>query len=125
LEAVLLVSHTLYLNPTVSDAKPLGRSLVILDRSLSTLLGRPCVLQDEESVLLSHQLLDTEPRSFDTDLPLICDDEDLDESGLKSPLHPDLPTQMSGFVCMIKLSQIIAFALRTVVSRRLGHVSPN
>lgn len=56
-------------------------------------------------------------RSFDTDLPLICDDEDLGEFGLKSPLQPDRPTEISSFVCMIKLSQILAFALRTVVSR--------
>jgi len=99
---------------------------VILDRSLSTLLGRPCVLQDEESVFISHQLLDAEPRSFDTDFPLICNDEDLDESGPKSPLQPNRPTQMSSFACMIKLSHIIAFALRTVVSRQRGrHVSPD
>jgi len=102
-----------------------GRSLVILDRSISTLLGRPCVLQDEESVFLSHQLLDAELRSFDAELPLVCDDDDLEESGPKSPLQSDRPTQMSSFVCMIKLSQITAFALRTVVSRRSGHVSPH
>ncbi|KAF9643134.1 hypothetical protein BDM02DRAFT_3192157 [Thelephora ganbajun] len=87
-------------------------SLVILDRSLSTLLGRPCILQDED---------------FDTDLPLICDDKDLDESSLKSPSQADRPTQMCGFVRMIKLSQILAFALRTVYSTKrsralLGYV---
>ena len=40
------------LNTMLTNARVLGRSLVILDRLLSTLLGRPCVLQDEESVPL-------------------------------------------------------------------------
>lgn len=61
--------------------------------------------------------------SFDTDLPLIYDDEELDEFDLKSPSELERPTQMSSFVCTIKLSQILAFALRTVVSRPSSHVS--
>ena len=52
--------------------------------------------------------------SFDTDLPLLCNDEDLGQSGLKSP--PQFPTQMCSFVAVIKLSHILAFALRTLVS---------
>ena len=63
-------------------------------------------------------------RSFDTDLPLIYDDEDLDEFDLKSPSQSDRPTQMSSFVCTIKLSQILAFALRTVVSHQSGRALP-
>ena len=51
--------------------------------------------------------------SFDTDLPLLCNDEDLGESGLKSP--PQAPSHMCGFVAVIKLTQILAFALRTLV----------
>lgn len=92
---------------------------MILDRSLSTILGRPCNLQSEESVTPSfanYRTLST--CSFDADLPLICSDEDLDESGLELPLQQGRPTRVSSFVCMIKLSQILAFTLRTVVSRR-------
>ena len=39
------------LKPYGPVAKILGRTLIILSRSLSTLLGRPCALQDEESVV--------------------------------------------------------------------------
>ena len=52
--------------------------------------------------------------SFDADLPLICDDEDLDDSGGDTPeVNP--PARMSCFVAAIKLNQILAFALRTIV----------
>lgn len=95
------------------------RTLVILDRSLSTLLGRPCALQGEESVTYCFTNLGSlSICSFDADLPLIRNDEELDESGLGPPLQQGPPTQISSFVCMIKLSQILAFTLRTVVSRR-------
>ncbi|KAF9778873.1 fungal-specific transcription factor domain-containing protein [Thelephora terrestris] len=82
-------------------------TLIVLSRSLSTLLGRPCALQDED---------------FDADLPLIYDDEDLDGSGLKRPPQQDRPAQMSSFVWMIKLSQILAFTLRTVYSTKRSKV---
>ena len=102
----------------ISNTRILNRSLVVLDRALSTLLGRPCILQDEESALHPHYATRKLTfRSFDADLPLTCDDEEL-ECDLKLPLQPDRPTQMSSFVCTIRLSQILAFALRTVVSRR-------
>ena len=54
------------------------------------------------------------PISFDADLPLPCDDKDLGELGLESPAQS--PTQMCGFIAAIKLNQILAFALRTLVS---------
>lgn len=101
-----------------------SRTLVILDRSLSTLLGRSCALQGEESVIQSftkYRVLSI--RSFDADLPLICDDEDLDGSGLELPFQQGRPTQISNFFCMIKLSQILAFTLRTVVSHRRRRIS--
>ena len=66
------------------------------------------------TLLLTTRKLSTD--SFDAEFPLVCNDEDLDESGLKRPLQQDRPANMSGFVCMIKLSQILAFTLRTVVS---------
>lgn len=81
-------------------------TLVIFDRSLSTILGRPCALQGED---------------FDADLPLAYDDEDIDEAGVK-PLSQDRQTRMCSFVCMIKLSQILAFTLRTVYSTKRSKV---
>ena len=53
--------------------------------------------------------------SFDADLPLICNDEDLDASGPDHPTDTKPPTRMSCFVAAIKLNQILAFALRTIV----------
>ena len=52
--------------------------------------------------------------SFDTDLPLTCNDEDLDESSLHSPVV-NSPTRMCCFVMAIKLNQILAYSLRTIV----------
>ncbi|KAF9646992.1 hypothetical protein BDM02DRAFT_2831037 [Thelephora ganbajun] len=79
--------------------------LIVLDRSFSTLLGRSCALQDED---------------FDANLPLLCNDEDLEESGLKSPAQS--PTHMCCFVAAIKLNQILAFALRTLYSTKKSRV---
>ncbi|KAF9778891.1 fungal-specific transcription factor domain-containing protein [Thelephora terrestris] len=79
--------------------------LVVLDRSFSTLLGRPCALQDED---------------FDADPPLPCNDEDLGESGLDSPAQS--PTEMCSFIALTKLTQILAFALRTLYSTKNSRV---
>ena len=60
--------------------------------------------------------------SFDLDLPLEVDDDcwDLSASDSNYPLkHPQpasKPSVVSFFVCHMKLSQILAFALRTIVS---------
>ena len=48
----LFGQSTWCLEAMLANAGIFGRSLVIMDRFLSTLLGRPCVLQDEESVSL-------------------------------------------------------------------------
>ena len=56
--------------------------------------------------------------SFDADLPLVCDDEDLGESDPDSP-EANRPTGVCCFVATIKLSQIFAFAIRTIVRERL------
>lgn len=79
------------------------RVLVSMDRSISSALGRPCAIQDED---------------FDLDLPTECDDEYWN--------HPDPNLawkQPSGkasivtfFNCFLRLNQILAFALRTIVS---------
>jgi hypothetical protein len=72
-------------------------------------------MQDEEYVFIGvpHVRCLTSI-SFDADLPLLCNDEDLGELGLKSPAKS--PTQMCSFIASIKLTQILAFSLRTLVS---------
>ena len=57
-------------------------------------------------------------RSFDLDLPLECDDEYWThpdpEQAFKQP--PGKPSAITFFNCYIRLHQILAFALRTIVS---------
>ncbi|EJD49559.1 hypothetical protein AURDEDRAFT_161117 [Auricularia subglabra TFB-10046 SS5] len=92
--------------------------LVSLDRTTSASFGRPCAIQDED---------------FDLDLPLEVDDDCWDLSDPSHPLlHPQpagRPSVISYFVCHMKLSQILAFALRTIYSINkskilLGFVGP-
>lgn len=56
--------------------------------------------------------------SFDVDFPVECDDEYWEhpdpEKSFKQPL--DQPSKISYFIAYLKLTQILAFALRTVVS---------
>ncbi|KIJ60357.1 hypothetical protein HYDPIDRAFT_117261 [Hydnomerulius pinastri MD-312] len=77
--------------------------LVTLDRLMSSSLGRPCAIQDED---------------FDLDLPVECDDEYWEhpdpEKAFKQP--PDKPCQLSFFINFLKLNHILAFALRTIYS---------
>ncbi|KZT67994.1 hypothetical protein DAEQUDRAFT_728533 [Daedalea quercina L-15889] len=77
--------------------------LVSMDRSISSVLGRPCAIQDED---------------FDLDLPIECDDEywenDDPELAFKQP--PGKPSLVTFFNCFLRLNQILAFALRTIYS---------
>ncbi|KIJ13123.1 hypothetical protein PAXINDRAFT_14023 [Paxillus involutus ATCC 200175] len=94
--------------------------LVTLDRQMSSSLGRPCAIQDEEYVdlgfwqRLSYGIFDR----FDLDLPIECDDEYWDhldpEQAFKQPL--DKPLTISFFTNYLKLNHILAFALRTIYS---------
>jgi len=56
--------------------------------------------------------------SFDLDLPAECDDEYWSppdpKNAFKQP--PGKPSKLSYFIAYLKLSQILAFALRTIVS---------
>ena len=56
--------------------------------------------------------------SFDLDLPIECDDEywenDNPELAFKQP--PGKPSLVTFFNCFLRLNQILAFALRTIVS---------
>ncbi|KIJ07117.1 hypothetical protein PAXINDRAFT_19682 [Paxillus involutus ATCC 200175] len=87
---------------------------------MSSSLGRPCAIQDEEYIdlgfwqHLSYGIFD----SFDLDLPIECDDEYWDhldpEQAFKQP--PDKPSMISFFTNYLKLNHILAFALRTIYS---------
>ncbi|KZT07891.1 uncharacterized protein LAESUDRAFT_724358 [Laetiporus sulphureus 93-53] len=77
--------------------------LVLMDRSMSSALGRPCMIQDDD---------------FDLDLPIECDDEywtnpDPDLA-FKQPAGK--PSVMAFFNCLIRLQRILFFALRTIYS---------
>lgn len=63
--------------------------------------------------------------SFDVDLPIECDDEYWEnpdpETAFKQP--PGKPANASFFICLIKLNQILAFALRTIVRVRFADLT--
>lgn len=63
--------------------------------------------------------------SFDLDLPVECDDEYWSPKDPKDAFKqpPGKPSKMSFFIAYLKLSQILAFALRTIVSSAI-HVMP-
>ncbi|KAL5485496.1 hypothetical protein ACEPAI_8138 [Sanghuangporus weigelae] len=76
--------------------------LVLFDRLGSASLGRPTCVRDED---------------FDIDSPLEVDDEywipsDPSQPAFKQP--EGKPSIVSGFICMLKISQIMAHALRTI-----------
>lgn len=81
--------------------------LVCLDRMLSSAMGRPCAIQDED---------------FDLELPLDVDDEywedPLGEDDVsrmfKQPENQ--PSALSFFIQLIKLMKLLAFSLRTIYS---------
>ncbi|KAG7098328.1 hypothetical protein E1B28_000289 [Marasmius oreades] len=78
--------------------------LVILDRSISSFLGRPGSLREED---------------FDAEMPVECDDEFWDQNAfpyLVSNQPLDKPSKISAFVCLIRLYSISAFAMRTIYS---------
>lgn len=54
--------------------------------------------------------------SFDLDLPLECDDEYW-EDGFKQP--PDKPSSITFFNCYLGLIDILAYAMRLIVSMAL------
>lgn len=62
-------------------------------------------------------------RSFDLELPLEVDDEYWEHPdptmAFKQP--PEIPPTIAYFNCFLKLNQILAFALRTIVGRLPPH----
>ena len=99
-----------------------SRVLIGLDRSISSALGRSCAIQDEgwgSFICLLGDTCSSTFSSFDIDFPLEVDDEywenPLDpERAFVQP--PNKPSTSSFFVSYSKLSQILGFILRTIVS---------
>ena len=83
------------------------------------LLGRACGIAEEEFVfLLTTISLLKLASSFDLDLPLEVDDEYWErhqdtKNGFEQP--PSIPSRIAAFNHFIKLTQIMAFTLRTMV----------
>ncbi|ETW80752.1 hypothetical protein HETIRDRAFT_246745, partial [Heterobasidion irregulare TC 32-1] len=74
--------------------------LVAFDRIGSVMLGRPCATREED---------------FDADLPLEVDDEywENEDPTLAFQQPPDKPCRVSAFKLLLRLTDIIAFTLRT------------
>ncbi|EKM51881.1 uncharacterized protein PHACADRAFT_262278 [Phanerochaete carnosa HHB-10118-sp] len=105
--------------PTVEEEqhKRAFWSLLYLDWAISPSLGRPCAIQHED---------------FDLDLPVECDDEYWEPSSSSSPgfaQPPGKPAIVIAFNCLLRLTQIQAYAQRTIYSTSksrtiLGFVGP-
>lgn len=96
-------------------------AMIILDRELSSGLGRPLAVSEDD---------------FDLDRPLELNDADLvsyaaaalkrksekgkDEQAVPLTTKSQGPTAIAGFNCMIRLSQIYARALKTIYSIHRG-----
>ncbi|KAI0033780.1 fungal-specific transcription factor domain-containing protein, partial [Vararia minispora EC-137] len=89
--------------PTVEDElwKRAFWSLVLMDRWLSSQLGRTCAIQDEE---------------FDLEYPIDCDDEywtpEDPAKAFKQP--PGKPSKVSYFISILRLNRILGMAMRTI-----------
>ena len=99
-------------------------------------LGRPCAIQDEESVSSSSSFssfINIYWHSLDLDYPIECDDEywftlEKDEEGskpfpasfLQQPVvfkqPSDKPSLITAFVLSLKLNKVVAVLVRTIVS---------
>ncbi|KAF9568045.1 hypothetical protein CPC08DRAFT_487594 [Agrocybe pediades] len=79
--------------------------LICFDRMTSAFVGRPCSISDED---------------FDVDYPIECDDEYWEtgdpDRDFKQP--PGKPSTMASFLCLIKLYEIVNYALRTLYSTK-------
>lgn len=73
------------------------------------------------ALLSDHLLRLTKLPSFDIDLPLEVDDEYWENEDPSAAFQQPsgLPSKVGAFNLLIKLSQIVAFALKTVVGVRL------
>jgi len=115
--------------PTVDDElwRRAFWMLVGLDRVASAGLGRPCSVDEEKYVylgiycfnLFSIWLTALHPHlsSFDLDSPLDIDDEywENDDPSLSFQQPEGKPSKVTSFILWLSLTDIIAFALRTIV----------
>ncbi|KAJ3558757.1 hypothetical protein NM688_g737 [Phlebia brevispora] len=106
--AVALGAHRrkTYASPLTLESELLKRAFWILnlmDRAVGSSFGLPCGIQDED---------------YDVDLPSECDDEYWVKTGSSTTPHQpdDVPSKISFFNCSIRLSEIHAYALRTIYS---------
>lgn len=84
------------------------------------ILGRPCSSREEESarrLIKDCTNADSGIPSFDLDLPIEVDDEywQTEDPALAFKQPPGKPSKIVHLVYWIKLTQIAAFALRTLV----------
>lgn len=103
-------------------AESILRVLCVVERLCGATLGRPCAIQEEESVLSFTHLFCHDPcLSFDLDLPEDCDDEYWDnEDPTKNFQQPEgVPSKITAFILLIKLTRILSVSLRTIVSHWL------
>lgn len=85
-----------------------NRTLILIDRRLSAMLGRSCSIQEED---------------FDLEFPLDIDDEHLyDQANHERGFHrrPLEVTRVTHFIWLLRLNQIMGYTLRTIV-RQKGH----
>uniref|UniRef100_A0A8H8CP76 Transcription factor domain-containing protein n=1 Tax=Psilocybe cubensis TaxID=181762 RepID=A0A8H8CP76_PSICU len=79
--------------------------LVVIDRLKSSFLGRPCCIQEED---------------IDVDYPVECDDEywetDDPQNAFQQP--DNKPCKISSFIRLIKLTEILSMALRTLYATK-------
>ncbi|KDR68550.1 hypothetical protein GALMADRAFT_256803 [Galerina marginata CBS 339.88] len=96
-----LNNHTL--TPEDEQWKRAFWVLVCMDRMVSSSLGRPCAIHDED---------------FDLDLPVDCDDEywENEDPAKRFKQPPGKPSLITAFILYLKLHQILAFSLRTIYS---------
>ena len=93
--------------------------LVVFDRIGAMILGRACGIAEEEFVFTLSTNLPIEIYvSFDLDLPLEVDDEYWEgrqdsEKIFEQPRN--IPSRIAAFNHFIKLTQIMAFTMRTMV----------
>jgi hypothetical protein len=66
----------------------------------------------------SQHILITRAISFDVDLPTDCDDEywETEDPTLAFKQPPGKPSKVAFFISLLRQQEIVAFALRTIVS---------
>ena len=102
-----------------------GCSCVVTDYSASSWVDLAPSTMRSRNYLCSHEFLLIPLISFDLDLPVDCDDEYWDhpdpEQRFTQP--PNRPSSVKFFILYIKLQQVLAFSLRTIVSESLSNAS--